>query len=337
VDAVPNNPRSFVVAESASGQRLLRLLATLGIALVLVVIVSSAYLRLTQAGLSCADWPACYGRVTAHTADGVTATQITARFAHRVAAGAVGAVLIALLLIAATQYPRRKPQTALAVAGLLVTVGLATIGAVLSESAARVPLPAVTLANLAGGFALLALLAWVRLTTPPRAAMPAQSGWVKSLAALALLALCVQIMLGALVSARFAALACPAFPLCGAEVSDGALRSILDPFAELVVDANGAIVRPPGLSALHWAHRVGALIVLGFAGLLAFSLIRAGSGARRLGAIVAALIVLQLALGAGAVLAQLPLVLVLGHNFVAALLLVALITANWRVHGTDTT
>ena len=335
MDVAPANPPDFLVAERESGQRLLRLLAAIGVAFVFVVIVSSAYLRLSQAGLSCPEWPACYGRVTQH-AEIVGTAQRTVRLAHRLAASAVGVVLIALLLIAATRRPRRKGQTALVLAGLLVATSLATIGAVMSETATRVPLPAVTLANLTGGFALLVLLWWLWLTTlPTQTPMQPHQRWVKVLAAVALLALIVQVALGALVGAKFAALACPGFPLCGSDVPAGTLLENLNPFAQLTVDANGAIARPPALAALHWAHRLGAHVVLICVAFLTFPLIRADTLARRLGVLIAALVVLQLALGATSILAHLPLAIVLAHNFVAALLLAALVTANWHVRATE--
>lgn len=334
MDVAPVNPPDSPVAQRKSGRRLLRLLAAVGVALVLVVIVSSAYLRLSQAGLSCPDWPACYGRVAQH-AEIVGTAQRTARIAHRLAASAVGVVLIALL-IATARRPRLKVQTALALAGLLVAVGLATIGAVMSETATRVPLPAVTVANLTGGFALLALLWWLWLTTlPAPTPMPPYQRWVKVLAGVALLVLIVQVVLGALVGAKFAALACPEFPLCGSDVQSGTLLDNLNPFTQLTVGANATIARPLALAALHWAHRVGAHVVLVCTAFLAFALIRAGTRARRLGVLVAALVVVQLALGATSILADLPLAIVLAHNFVAALLLAALVTANWHVHAVD--
>lgn len=334
MDVAPVNPPDSPVPQRESGRRLLRLLAAVGVALVLVVIVSSAYLRLSQAGLSCPDWPACYGRVAQH-AEIVGTAQRTARIAHRLAASAVGVVLIALL-IATARRPRLKVQTALALAGLLVAVGLATIGAVMSETVTRVPLPAVTVANLTGGFALLALLWWLWLTTlPAPTPMPPYQRWVKVLAGVALLVLIVQVVLGALVGAKFAALACPEFPLCGSDVQSGTLLDNLNPFTQLTVGANGTIARPPALAALHWAHRVGAHVVLVCTAFLAFALIHAGTRARRLGVLVAALVVVQLALGATSILADLPLAIVLAHNFVAALLLAALVTANWHVHAVD--
>jgi cytochrome c oxidase assembly protein subunit 15 len=42
----------------------LRRLALIGMLLCLVVIVLGAWVRLTDAGLGCPDWPGCYGHVT---------------------------------------------------------------------------------------------------------------------------------------------------------------------------------------------------------------------------------------------------------------------------------
>jgi cytochrome c oxidase assembly protein subunit 15 len=320
--------------ERASVQRLLRLLATTGAALTLVVIVSSAYLRLAQAGLSCSDWPACYGRVSIH--DAASTPERAARFVHRLAASAVGAALLGLLLVAATQRPWLKRQSAIALAALVVAALLAALGARVSGAAPAAPIPAVTLANLGGGFTLLALLAWLRLTTlQPQPAIANPRVWCKLVAALALVLVIAQIALGAMVNARFAGLACPGLPACGAIWPDGALFASVDPFVELSVGPDGAIDRPPMLAALHWAHRVGALVVVGLGAVLALRLRRGSERRRRLGNALAALLVAQVMLGAAAVRWSLPLPVVLTHNLVAALLLVAMVTINWDIHASD--
>jgi len=326
--------------DRATVLRLLRLLATTGTGLVLVVIVSSAYLRLTQAGLSCADWPACYGSI-AHAAI-VTTAQRGARLAHRFAASAVGIVLIALCAVALAQRPRLRTQALLAGSALAVAMVLAAIGAVSSESARATPLPAVTLANLLGGFALLALLAWLHQTLlaaeaarapeAGAAAVPAARG-LRTAAVLALVAVIVQVTLGGLVSAKFAALACPSFPLCGADAPSGWLIRTLDPFTTLDVDASRAIVRPAALATLHAAHRAGAHVVLVLVALVAVLLYRARRTRESL--TLGALAVVALALGASAVLADLPLRVVLAHNLVCALLLATLVVVNHRIR-TDT-
>ncbi len=319
-------------ADRASVQRLLRILASVGAVLMLAVIVSSAFLRLTQAGLSCADWPACYGRVGP---DAVATTGVlVARIAHRIAASAVGVVLLAAVLIGATQRPWLKRQVGIVAAAFAIALALAALGAQFPVSTSEIPSSAVILANLGGGFALLALLWLLRLTTlPPLVAQTAP--WLKLAATLALLAAIAQIALGASVSAKFAALACPAFPGCGSDWPAGALLESLDPFADRVLGPDGTIARPAALAALQWAHRVGALVVFVLGATAAVSLLRAGGRARGLGAIVAVLLVVQPALGAAAVLAGFPLALVVAHNAGAALLLVALLTATLALYAED--
>jgi heme A synthase len=118
-------------------------------------------MRHTQAGLNCDDWPACYGRIVASSADGAAGTEPApstgvrlARIAHRLAATSVLALVIGLLLVAWTQKPAwtregRLAGLALVVAGGLAVLGIATPGAML---------PAVTLGKFAGGYLMLALL-----------------------------------------------------------------------------------------------------------------------------------------------------------------------------------
>jgi len=319
-------------AERAWVQRLLRILATAGAALMLVVIVSSAYLRLNQAGLSCSDWPACYGRVDPQAA--ATSGLVIARFAHRIAASAVGVVLLAAVLIGATQRPWLRRQVGIAAAAFAIALYLAALGAQFPASASEIPSPAVILANLGGGFALLALLWLLRLTMSPPPVVETTL-WLKLAVTLALLAVIAQIVLGALVSAKFAALACPAFPVCGSDWPTGTLLQSLDPFADRLLGPDGAIARPAALAALHWAHRVGALIVFALGATVAVSLLRTSGHTRGLGVIVAALLVVQPALGAAAVLASFPLALAVAHNTGAALLLVALLTAAQALYAKD--
>jgi heme A synthase len=68
---------------------------------------------------------------------------------------------------------------------------------------------------------------------------------------------------------------------------------------------------------------------------LAGGLVSADGRPRRFGAIVIGLALAQGALGATAVLAQLPLVAVVAHNAVAALLLAALAAVNYRLNASN--
>ena len=88
-------------------------LAWLAVALTLGVIVFGAFVRLSNAGLSCPDWPTCYGHAawptTAHAAADHVATAIRAvephkawreQF-HRMIAGALGVLVLALAMLTA--------------------------------------------------------------------------------------------------------------------------------------------------------------------------------------------------------------------------------------------
>jgi len=322
-------------SECAYVQRLLRMLASAGVALMFVVIVSSAYLRLTQAGLSCADWPSCYGRAQADIA--ATGVQ-SARLLHRVAASAVGIVLLGALLIGVTQRPRLKAQTLIAAVALIIALLLAALGSRFSASGGGIPTPGVMLANLGGGFALLALLWWLRLTTSaPPSVRNEPPVWVKLVAALALLASIAQIALGGLVSADFAALACPSFPGCGADWPQAALIEALHPSRSAASGTGAGMAHGSALAALHWAHRVGALIVFAPGAAIVPALMRYGGNGRRIGSILALLLIVELVLGSAAVLANFPLALAVAHNAAAAMLLVALMTANRALNANGAT
>ena len=108
-------------------------IAWLAVALATCVIVFGAFVRLSNAGLSCPDWPTCYGKAAWPThADQIVdhvATQIRPvdpskawreQF-HRMIAGTLGVLVLALALLAT----RKRPQGWLHVIGAAVAVAVA--------------------------------------------------------------------------------------------------------------------------------------------------------------------------------------------------------------------
>ncbi|MFI4885342.1 MAG: heme A synthase [Steroidobacterales bacterium] len=102
--------------------RWLRGLALFGVLLCFGVVVLGAYVRLTDAGLGCPDWPGCYGHVSPVGAEDSPATQ--AQFPgrpletgkawhemiHRYAAGTLGCVIIVIAAFAiAARGSRGQP------------------------------------------------------------------------------------------------------------------------------------------------------------------------------------------------------------------------------------
>jgi cytochrome c oxidase assembly protein subunit 15 len=288
----------------------LRRAALLCAALVLAVVALSAYIRLAQAGLGCADWPACYGQRLRDAQAGRAepappAAVVTARAAHRVTAVSALGVVIALLVLA-SRRPRLAREGALALGLLALALGLTVLG--LWSMGARVP--AVAIGNVLGGVGMLAL-AW-RLAVPPAPRPLALRVW----AGLGVVLLLAQIALGTLVSASYAGLACPTTVDC---VRDAAAAgwpwSGLDPWREPRFDAAAG----PAGAAVQTLHHAGVLVVAAVLLPLAWAAWRAG--ARGSAAALVLLLALQFGLGLLTAAAGLPAVPALAHNVAAALLL----------------
>lgn len=299
-------------------------------------IVLSAYMRLSQAGLGCEPWPACYAQAARDAAAGTSlpgsigAGVAAARLAHRVVASAVLILVITLVLSTCFTRPRFAPAAAaLSSTLLMLALGLAVLGVM--TPGAR--LPAVVLGNLLGGFLMLALS--VRLaswsTDPQAEADPSISRWALASAAL----LIVQVALGALVSSTHAALSCDLWSTCLASASNtGWDWRALNPWQ---VPGPSALLRTdPAAVALQAVHRTSALLTAACVAVLA---IQAWRRDRRADAVaVAATTAGVVSVGWLSAVHQLPMATVLLHNLLAAVLLAAvvrLIGTRRRCSGTD--
>ncbi len=323
--------------------RTYRRIAWGAVALTFCVVVLGAWVRLSHAGLGCPDWPGCYGQLTWPTAASeidaankafperpVEVDKAWREMLHRYLAG--GVLLAAYFLAVAAFWRRRSDPTqplALPVAiALLVTLqalfGMWTVTWKL--------LPSIVTAHLLGGLATLALLTWLALGAERGAGeRPGRRRWVW----LGLGLLLVQIFLGGWTSSNYAALVCPDFPTCG-----GAWWPPMDPAEgfslgrEIGVDYSGGVLDYRARVAIHFAHRIGALVVAVYLSLLALGLWRWGW--RRSAAALFLVLGAQLALGVANVVQQLPLGLATAHNAGAAALLLTIVVIARRMapsHG----
>jgi heme a synthase len=292
----------------------LRRLAWLCAALVLAVTSLSAYLRLTKAGLGCADWPACYAQALRDPHAAATHEPpddvVAARLAHRVAALLVLGLIVVMLGVRPRAGAAGRTDRALTIGLLVLALFLALLGR--WSMAARVP--AVTLGNLLGGFAMLALS--VRLALPQTLPVP-RALHRFAVAAAGLLVL--QIALGGLVSGSFAGLSCGAWSDC-VRAAAGADWASLDPWREPQLGAQAPFNADGALPQL--LHRALALVVA--AAVFATSLLAWRHGRRRSAVLFCVLLLAQGAVGLAMVHAGLPLALALLHNVGAALLLATL-------------
>jgi heme a synthase len=294
----------------------MRRLAFTALVLTSVVVVVGAYVRLSDAGLGCPDWPLCYGKPIPDSGEDHRAWK---EMIHRWLAGTLGILLFALLLGAWRK--RQSPWLATAIAGLVVfqaALGMWTVTMLLK--------PVIVTAHLLGGMTLLALITWFSLERTAPSVRP-EGRALRVPAAVALVVLALQIALGGWVSANYAALACPDLPLCqGRVVPAMDFANAFHMVRELGRTDEGELLPQAALTAIHWSHRMFALVALAVIGWAAH---RAAKVYRGLGLLVGALLLLQLAIGVANVAFDVPLPLAAAHNAGAAALLVSLVVLNF--------
>jgi len=288
-----------------------RALCVAAVALAFIVVVMGAYVRLSDAGLGCPDWPLCYGKpVPAEITDSHALAKAWKEMGHRYLAGTLGVVILVLWSL---------QRSVLASAIVLVVVVQATLGA---WTVTMLLKPAIVTAHLIGGMTTLSLLAWLALAQWPHVPAPELRA-LRPVAALALLAVAIQIVLGGWVSANYAALACPELPRCPGPMDYANAFHVV---RELGQTAQGELLSFNALRAIHWSHRLFANVALAA---VLFAAFRAWRLERRLALLVALFVLLQFALGVANVALGLPLALAAAHNAGAALLLGALVVLNF--------
>ena len=298
--------------ESNTGRlRKIRILALLLTALSFLIILVSAYIRLSGAGLGCAGWPDCYGQILVggphpHTG-GV-------RILHRVTAAL--SLVLAFLTLSICLRPTPIQPAARHATQLLALMILLTFIGLWSSDPHRTW---ISLLNILGGLGLVSLSLGLVLAARPDASStkPSRSALLPRAG---LVALVLASALGALIGARYAAISCTSTPACGGvwwPAAEG--LAALNPFitaavAPLPGDAGGVM--------LHLLHRycaVAALLLLGLAGWRAL----AGDASRTAGRWLLVLLVIEFALGSLTVVSGFSLWLALGHSVCAAALLAA--------------
>lgn len=302
-------------------------LALFACVLAFCVIMLGAYTRLTDAGLSCPDWPNCYGYLTApHTPEQIQGASIKypalpvdvkkawTEMTHRYFAGTEG--ILILTLIGTFFFSRRIKSTRSVLAGsaligllgLQVALGMLTVTALLK--------PVIVLSHLLTGLSLLCLLWWAYLDfylsrDAIKESTPAKfKPWLR----LAFIVMAAQITLGGWVSTHYAALACIDFPYCNGKV----LPTIQ--LGQFNTD----------LITIHMLHRIGALIAGSYLVMLSIALLRQPT-LRAMGAAILVLVCTQVTLGIFNILWLRPVWLALIHHGVAIILLLTVIAALVKV------
>ncbi|MFZ9708174.1 MAG: COX15/CtaA family protein [Steroidobacteraceae bacterium] len=337
-----------------AGALAIRRLAAFGMLLCLTVIVLGAWVRLTDAGLGCPDWPGCYGHVTPAGAERVDGRiesydpgweydsgKAWREMIHRYAATALGLVIVLITALAILHRRERPTSVPFTVTLLATVVFQGMLGAFTVWWLVK---PLVVVLHLIGGLTTLGLLTWLWLTMRRRTGVVRPEPGATRITALdgarraAIVAVVIvagQIMLGGWTSSNYAAVACPDLPRCqeqwwpqGMDFSEAFVL-----WRGLDINYTGGVLEHPARVAIHFTHRLGALIASLAVLLAAWLAYRsAPTSLVRHGAIwaVSALGV-QWLIALFMILKAFPLSLAAGHNAGAALLLLSLLLLNRRL------
>lgn len=322
-------------------------LALITTLIALIAIMLGAYTRLSNAGLGCPDWPGCYGQIDVPTTQNeveqaneaypdrpVESGKAWKEMVHRYVAGTLGLMILMLCLVA---WKKRK-QPGQAVILPTVLVGIVIFQALLGMWTVTLLLkPLVVMVHLLFGFLTLALLFWLTLQSSRYfcLAEPMTNERFRLPALLAVVVLVLQIALGGWTSSNYAALVCPDLPTCQASWwPDMNFKDAFVLWRGIGIDYEGGVLDLQARTAIHWSHRIGAVITFVYLFSLGLYVFRNSRGnvMPKAGLLVAVMVSVQFGLGLANVFFHLPLAIAVAHNVTAALLLLSLVLLNYLLH-----
>jgi heme a synthase len=321
---------------------LFKRLSLIAMVTALCLVALGAYVRLSDAGLGCPDWPGCYGTLTVpQSVDAISQAQTVyphspvetgkawKEMIHRYVAGVLGLMVLALFILGWKHQSAIKtsPWVTTGLAGLIVfqaMLGMWTVTMLLK--------PAVVSAHLLGGMSTLAILVWIAHrhwgTHIGRHMLSTSYYWLIRFAVVVLFA---QIFLGGWTSTNYAALACTDFPTCHGQLMPPMdFKDAFHLYRELGQSADGGNLTLASLTAIQWTHRVGAVITLIYLGFIAINGLKYAQ-LKTLSMALICVLLAQISLGIANLVLHLPLVLAVAHNAGAALLVVIVMLFNSKI------
>ena len=265
----------------------------------LFLIFAGGLVTSTESGLSVPDWPLSYGRLMPPMVGGVFYEH-----GHRMVATTVGI----LTIILAVWLSRREPRAWVRRLGYAALAAVVAQG-VLGGLTVIFLLPtAVSVAHACLAQTFFCLIVTVAVVTSPawRAAADARRDPAFRMGAATVGAIFLQLLVGAVMRHTKAGLAIPDFPL--------ALQRVVPPIVSFPV-------------AIHFAHRLGALVVAGcVAGCVVQAFRSRRPGLEKTALLLAGLVAVQIALGAFTVLSRKAVAVTTAHVATGALLLAVALT-----------
>ena len=320
-------------------------LAIISAVIALLVIVLGSYVRLSHAGLGCPDWPGCYGQLTwpvetqeveranqAYPERPVETAKAWKEMVHRYLAGALVLLVLAINVLA---WKNRSEQPSVRLLSFVLLAVILFQAALGMWTVTLKLLPVVVMAHLLGGLVTFGLLLWLAWRTAPEEAQ--RDRRIKSLRPLiltGLVVLAIQLALGGWTSANYSALACPDFPTCqGQWMPEVNFKDGFILWREIGVDYEGGVLDLQSRTAIHMAHRIGALVTLLVLGVLSIALIRLPDW-RNSGILLGVVLLTQVSLGIFNIVLYLPLPNAVAHNGTGAILLAVMLWLTFRSRTT---
>jgi|TARA_B100001142_G_scaffold322069_1_gene369769 cytochrome c oxidase assembly protein subunit 15 len=311
--------------------------------LALCVVVFGAYVRLTDAGLGCPDWPGCYGTLT--VPESVAAIEEAQanypnsiidkgkawiEMIHRYIAAILGLMILSLAYLAFKNKNdiNVRPSLVYGLLGLVIAQGMLGMWTV-----TELLMPIIVSLHLLGGMTTLGLLTyithrhWGSVSDTLITLKPISQKLIR----FSLVILFIQIFLGGWTSTNYAALACTDFPTCHGElIPPMDFSNGFTLWRELGMTAQGDALTLQALQAIQWIHRIGAFIFVSYFLYIIYlmSKFKSCNLYRNLLVIV---ISFQFIIGVLNLLLHLPLALATMHNLGAALLVIITVIINSRI------
>ncbi len=294
--------------------------AILGLTLFLIGL--GAYVRHTGAGLSCPDWPLCFGQIIPPLEEHGVFQEVF----HRVVAGIVSLLTVVLAFRASRmrfKFPRVWKQSLLlmGIIAIQVVFGALTVTEKLNPWIVSTHLAFATLYFQIVGLMFIEAMQFRRRSSPAvvEDSMRSPARWFLFAAQAAVVMTFLQILLGGFVAASGAALVCPDFPGCVGNWAGNWMPASLT-----------------YLQNLQMLHRaVGVLLILTVVSLVFSARGAGGLAAKRRGHLFGVLFMslLQLALGVANIYFYLPIPGTIAHLIVAQLILFAIGSFDNEIRG----